>query len=543
MKNLSQRVGLGGIGARLLAAFGGMQLATLCAGALCGVGLWQLRAEHADAVAQGQRLAVVARWTASVEANLERALHATRLDAAAGDDEKTRSHIAPLLDRLAQEMADVAAASARLQEQLAAATAGDGDLSAAIAAVVDKRAKFVALRAQIRDDVQMGEGAGRVDRDLVPAAKAMLDALAGVTARLDARAAAAAAGVDARALGALWWLAGGIALAAAIGFALALRTARSVARPLHDAAALARRIAEGDLTGDTAGSVADTRPRADEIGQLQQALAAMQASLAGLVGRIRQTAGQLRMASGEVAAANLDLSQRTEQASSSLQQTASAIEQLSGNVGHTAEAARSASALASQAAGAAQRGGDVVARVVSTMDEISTSSRRIGDIIGVIDGIAFQTNILALNAAVEAARAGEQGRGFAVVAGEVRSLAQRAASAAREIKALIGASVDRVEAGSRLVGDAGRTMAEIVGGVTRVAQTIGEIDHAATEQSQGIGEVNGAVAELDGMTQRNAALVEQTAASAEGLRRQAEDLAAAVARFRVEAGAESAAHA
>ncbi|MBK9133335.1 MAG: HAMP domain-containing protein [Betaproteobacteria bacterium] len=371
----------------------------------------------------------------------------------------------------------------------------------------------------------------------------MLDALAGVSARLDARAAAAAAGVDVRALGALWWLAGGIALAAAIGFALALRTARSVARPLHDAAALARRIAEGDLTGDTAGSVADTRPRADEIGQLQQALAAMQASLAGLVGRIRQTAGQLRVASGEVAAANLDLSQRTEQASSSLQQTASAIEQLSGNVGHTAEAARSASALASQAAGAAQRGGDVVARVVSTMDEISTSSRRIGDIIGVIDGIAFQTNILALNAAVEAARAGEQGRGFAVVAGEVRSLAQRAASAAREIKALIGASVDRVEAGSRLVGDAGRTMAEIVGGVTRVAQTIGEIDHAATEQSQGIGEVNGAVAELDGMTQRNAALVEQTAASAEGLRRQAEDLAAAVARFRVEAGAESAAHA
>ncbi|WP_119288318.1 methyl-accepting chemotaxis protein [Azohydromonas sediminis] len=307
-------------------------------------------------------------------------------------------------------------------------------------------------------------------------------------------------------------------------------TARAVLGALHDAAAGARAIATGDLTTRFDHS------RRDELGQLFGALDAMQAALAKLVAGIRETADSLRTASAEVAMGNQDLSQRTEQAASNLQHTASSIEQLSGAVRQTAASAREADAMAGDAAKVASRGGEVVAQVVATMDDIHASSRKIADIIGVIDGIAFQTNILALNAAVEAARAGEQGRGFAVVAGEVRSLAQRSAEAAKEIKALIGTSVDKVETGSRLVGDAGATMQDIVGSVRKVAQMIGEIGSATAQQTQGIGEVNGAVAALDRMTQQNAALVEQSAAAAESLRAQADGLAQAVAVFRLAAG-------
>ncbi|WP_235581245.1 methyl-accepting chemotaxis protein, partial [Rhizobacter sp. Root1238] len=218
-----------------------------------------------------------------------------------------------------------------------------------------------------------------------------------------------------------------------------------------------------------------------------------------------------------------------------LQQAASSMEQLTGTVKQSADSARQANQLASSAAEVAARGGSVVAQVVTTMDEINASSKKINDIIGVIDGIAFQTNILALNAAVEAARAGEQGRGFAVVASEVRSLAQRSAQAAKEIKGLIGASVDRVEAGSRLVADAGTTMNEIVGSVQRVSDIIGEITAASSEQSDGIGQINTTVTQLDQMTQQNSALVEESAAAAESLRDQAQRLSQAVGAFRFEA--------
>ncbi|WP_235582356.1 methyl-accepting chemotaxis protein, partial [Rhizobacter sp. Root16D2] len=232
---------------------------------------------------------------------------------------------------------------------------------------------------------------------------------------------------------------------------------------------------------------------------------------------------------------NQDLSARTEQTASNLQQAASSMEQLTGTVKQSADSARQANQLASSAAEVAARGGSVVAQVVTTMDEINASSKKINDIIGVIDGIAFQTNILALNAAVEAARAGEQGRGFAVVASEVRSLAQRSAQAAKEIKGLIGASVDRVEAGSRLVADAGTTMNEIVGSVQRVSDIIGEITAASSEQSDGIGQINTTVTQLDQMTQQNSALVEESAAAAESLRDQAQRLSQAVGAFRFEA--------
>jgi methyl-accepting chemotaxis protein len=263
----------------------------------------------------------------------------------------------------------------------------------------------------------------------------------------------------------------------------------------------------------------------------------MQERLRALVGEIRQTAESIQTASTEVASGNADLSQRTEQTASNLQQTASSMEQLTGTVRHSAASAGQANQLAANASRVATRGGDVVAQVVSSMDQINGASRKIADIIGVIDGIAFQTNILALNAAVEAARAGEQGRGFAVVASEVRSLAQRSAEAAKEIKALIGGSVEHVEAGSRLVSDAGSTMNEIVASVKRVSDIIGEITHAADEQSAGIGTVNDAVVQLDQMTQQNAALVEQSAAAAESLKDQAARLARAVGAFRLERAA------
>ena len=305
---------------------------------------------------------------------------------------------------------------------------------------------------------------------------------------------------------------------------------RSIRSPLEEANALASRIAQGDL------SVRIDQTRQDEFGELMRSLARMNESLSRMVQKVRQTTNSIATASAEIATGNHDLSVRTEQTSSNLQATASAMEQLTGNVQHSADNARQASQLATSASGVAQKGGSVVEQVVHTMNEINGSSKKIADIIGVIDGIAFQTNILALNAAVEAARAGEQGRGFAVVAGEVRSLAQRSAEAAKEIKSLIENSVEKVEFGSQLVTDAGNTMNEIVNSVRRVADVIGEITAAANEQSAGIAQINNSVANLDQMTQQNAALVEESAAAAQSLREQADQLAEAVSVFRVEDG-------
>ena len=319
-----------------------------------------------------------------------------------------------------------------------------------------------------------------------------------------------------------------LAVALVLVVPLTLINMESICRPIGQAKRLAGAIADGDLAQrvDVAGR--------DEAADLMRALAAMQDKLHGLVGQVRNAAETIRTASVEVATGNIDLSQRTEQTASSLQQTASSMEQLTGTVRNSSDSANTANQLAESAASVARRGGEVVTQVVTTMDEIQGSSRKIADIIGTIDGIAFQTNILALNAAVEAARAGEQGRGFAVVAGEVRSLAQRSAAAAREIKQLIGASVERVESGSKLVKDAGTTMQDIVASVQRVTDIISEIKAAAGEQSQGIGQVNTAVNQLDKMTQQNAALVEQSAAAAESLKEQASRLAGVVATFRLQ---------
>ena len=288
----------------------------------------------------------------------------------------------------------------------------------------------------------------------------------------------------------------------------------------------ARRIAEGDL-GPVRGA-AGARG-----GSVMASMAAMQAQLVGLIGQVRTSADGIATASSQIAQGNMDLSGRTEEQASALEQTAASMEQLGSTVRQNADNARSANELAATASTVAMRGGDVVNEVVDTMKGINESSRRIGDIIGTIDGIAFQTNILALNAAVEAARAGEQGRGFAVVAGEVRSLAQRSAEAAREIKSLIGASVDRVEAGTVLVDRAGATMTEVVGAIRRVTDIMGEISMASAEQSSGVSQVGEAVTQMDRATQQNAALVEESAAAAESMKQQAQQLVSAVSAFRL----------
>ena len=322
----------------------------------------------------------------------------------------------------------------------------------------------------------------------------------------------------------------GVALAlllaiAGIGTAIYRSVLRQIGGEPAVALAAMNDVARGDLS---------VQLRQPVPGSLMAGLATMIESLRGTVTQIRRSTDSIATASGEIAIGNNSLASRTEQTASSLQQAAATMEQLTQTVRQTSESASEANRLAATAATGASDGGAVVSRVVTTMDEINASSRKITDIIGVIDGIAFQTNILALNAAVEAARAGEQGRGFAVVAGEVRSLAQRSAEAAKEIKSLIGASVDRVEAGGQLVAEAGGTMQGIVDGVHRVSDIIQEITRASAEQASGIGQVNTSVSELDQMTQQNAALVEESAAAAESLKDQARQLAAIVQVFQLE---------
>ncbi|NHZ98216.1 methyl-accepting chemotaxis protein [Massilia sp. CCM 8734] len=312
-----------------------------------------------------------------------------------------------------------------------------------------------------------------------------------------------------------------------VGAVIMVWLVRSITGPLNEAVNIARIVASGDLSTSI-----EARGN-DEIGMLLKSLKDMHDSLAAIVGKVRAGTDAIASASNEIADGNQDLSARTEEQASSLEETASAMEELTSTVKQNGENASQASKLASDASTVAVRGGDAVAQMIHTMGSINESSRKIVDIIGVIDGIAFQTNILALNAAVEAARAGEQGRGFAVVASEVRNLAQRSAAAAKEIKALIGDSVDKVETGSKLVGQAGNTMNEVVASVQRVTAIIGEIAVASGEQNVGIDQINDAISQMDTVTQQNAALVEQAAAAAEAMKQQAASLAEAVSVFKI----------
>ena len=314
----------------------------------------------------------------------------------------------------------------------------------------------------------------------------------------------------------------------AIGLVVSRSVLRQIGGEPTEAIAIMQKVAEGNL---------DTPIPTAHPGSMLDGLAQMVSALRKLVTEVRSATDSIATASSEIAQGNTDLAHRTEDTASNLQATASSMEELTSTVKQTSDSAQTANQMASSAADVAARGGEVVSQVVATMQDINASSKKINDIIGVIDGIAFQTNILALNAAVEAARAGEQGRGFAVVAGEVRNLAQRSAEAAKEIKSLIGASVEKVESGTQLVGNAGATMTEIVASVQRVTDIIGEIRAATFEQSQGIAQVNTAMNQLDQMTQQNSALVEESTAAADSLREQAMKLTQVVALFRVSGSA------
>jgi methyl-accepting chemotaxis protein len=402
-----------------------------------------------------------------------------------------------------------------------------GDVGKARKAYLDLRAGLMARMAQ---PGQVAAAQADIDSQMLPSAAGYLKTLDAVLAHVDLQLSSHAQTMAAdlrRAMTSLMVLS---AVALALGALLAWLVARSLVRPIRTVIASARNIATGDLTHDI------VQTRGDELGDLQLALREMQDCLRKMVAGIRSGTESVGVATTQIASGNLDLSARTEQAASSLQQTAATMSQLTDTARQSASSAQEAHNLAGTAAGVARRGGDVVSQVVTTMSEIHAGSSRISEITGVIDGIAFQTNILALNAAVEAARAGEQGRGFAVVAAEVRSLAGRSADAAREIKALIGASVEKVGTGTQLVRDAGATMDEIVQSVARVTQALGGVTAASEGQSGSINEINQAVGQLDQITQQNAALVEEAAAAAQSLKEQAAGLTRMVTSFRLAPG-------
>ncbi|MCB4362745.1 HAMP domain-containing protein [Hydrogenophaga taeniospiralis] len=508
------------IGHRLSWGFGSVVALLVGVAGLAWYSLQASTAATTRLMEMEHRLAVTDEWLASTRLNANRVIALAK----SNNHTDVDSYFKPLISQTTARINELQKTlEAQITSEQGKALLGD---------IGKRRKEYIGIRETFFTTLLGGdsfEADRMLDAELVPAVEryiASMSVLQQHERELVTAASAAAAATVVREEISILALA---TVALLLAVLVAWRITRSITGPLKEAVAMATAVAQGDLTQRVQSH------RKDELGDLLNALEAMKTSLQQTVGQVRSATDSINTASAEIASGNQDLSARTEQAASNLQQTAASMEELTSTVRQSADAARQANQLASSAAEIAARGGQVVNQVVATMDEINHSSKKINDIIGVIDGIAFQTNILALNAAVEAARAGEQGRGFAVVAGEVRNLAQRSAEAAKEIKGLIGASVDRVDAGSRLVADAGQTMSEIVASVQRVTDIIGEITAAAGEQSDGIGQVNTAVNQLDQMTQQNAALVEQSAAAAESLKEQARQLTHTVATFRLAA--------
>ncbi|CAH0350788.1 methyl-accepting chemotaxis protein [Aquabacterium sp. CECT 9606] len=504
------------LGKRLTLGFAVLILLSLIA---AGVGIERIRAVRAIADRLGsddaELLVLTQRWTSAIESNAAR----TWVLFFATDP--------TVVGRVKQEMkATVTATTARIKriDELARSA----EQKQLIKDISEQRNAFQAERNALLKRKEAGEDVGaEVLAKVFPAAQSYLESVERLADFQNKAMQRTKDEADQAAMEGITALTIGTVLALVVGCGLAWALTRSIVVPVRRAQSAAEAIANGDLSVDVR---ADS---SDEIGQLMQSMQRMVASLHGIVHAVRASSDSIATGSAEIAMGNADLSQRTEEQASNLQQTAASMEQLTATIKQNADTARQASQLASSASAVAVDGGTVVGQVVATMEDITASSRKVADIIGVIDGIAFQTNILALNAAVEAARAGEQGRGFAVVASEVRSLAQRSAQAAKEIKTLIGESVEKVENGTRLVGTAGSTMDDVVKQVKRVTDLIGEITSASIEQSTGIGQIGDAVNQLDQVTQQNAALVEESAAASESLRHQAASLAQTVSVFKL----------
>jgi methyl-accepting chemotaxis protein len=505
------------IGVRLALGFG---LVALLLAGITALSVTRMR--HIDenaAVIVNDRIPKIL-WMKEIETDLDRISIALRNMLLEND-----------ADRIAKDMTAVQAARRSMEASFGKVEKQTRDEKAELLkAAVEARVRFM---ADVDEVAQFGiakrklEGANILQGRMRESQQRFHDALEAMT-RFQVEA-AAAAGKDANqtyelARGLILAFAG---LALALGAAVAWLVTRSVTAPMREAVEVARKVAAGDL-----GVAVQVRSR-DETGQMMQALKDMVVSLRSIVGNVRSGADNINGAAGEIAHGNVSLSQRTEQQASSLEETASSMEELTATVRQSAANARQANQLAERASQVASEGGEAVRHVVTTMSGISASSKKIADIIGTIDGIAFQTNILALNAAVEAARAGEQGRGFAVVASEVRGLAQRSAAAAKEIKTLIDDSVARVDSGAQQVETAGRTMEEVVGAVKQVTDIMAEIAAASQQQSSGIDQVSRAVTQMDQVTQQNASLVEEAAAAAQSMVEQSRALQRSVAAFRL----------
>jgi len=505
------------IGTRLGLAFG---LLLLITAVLAIVGISQVGSlkatTNAIATVELQRSLLAQRWASQVNINWVRASAALKTN--------DQTYIAALQ----KDMADTSKAISVDQKELESMAQGEQN-QRLMAAVAKTRTVYVEERAALIKKQKAGENiSDAVDRELRPLAETYLKAVDDVAVSARDTLTQVQANADSAAFHIQMELGVGAAVSVILGMVLAVLATRSTTEPLKRAIESAQLIADGDLVTPIAAE------GKDETSQLLQALSAMQGNLARIVGNVRQGSEGVSTASAEIAQGNNDLSARTESQASALEETAASMEELNSTVKQNADNARQANQLAQSASTIAIKGGEVVGQVVETMKGINESSRKISDIISVIDGIAFQTNILALNAAVEAARAGDQGRGFAVVASEVRSLAGRSAEAAKEIKTLINASVERVEQGTVLVDQAGTTMTEVVNSIKRATDLMGEISAASSEQAAGVGQVGEAVQNMDQVTQQNAALVEQMAAAASSLRSQANELVQVVAVFKLD---------